>query len=416
MKRAAIIVSILALVALGFFVATGSPGVAQLLRGGDRFTSPTLQVTAVFQPTVKPTSLPAQISGDTVVAQGKLVPIRYVNLSFNTGGLVVNVSVNEGETVKAGQLIAHLSNQEQYQATVATAQLELVNAQQVIKDLYDNAPYAAAQTLQALVQAPNDVQEAQRILDNLQGGTVNQTDIDIAQANMALAEKKLSDAQAAYAPWANKPADNLVRASLLNKLSQAQQEYDAAQRRYSSLVGGPTETKISQAQADLALAKAKQAEAERKYEILKNGPNPDDVALAQARLKNAEIQLNAAQAALTNLELRAPFTGTVATLSLKQGEYVAPGVPILLLVDTSQWRVETIDLTELNIVRVKEGATATITFDSLPEIQFPAKVYRIKTVGENRQGDITYTVILDIGRVDERLRWNMTCSVMINTE
>ncbi|MBA3533913.1 MAG: efflux RND transporter periplasmic adaptor subunit, partial [Ardenticatenales bacterium] len=43
----------------------------------------------------------------------------------------------------------------------------------------------------------------------------------------------------------------------------------------------------------------------------------------------------------------------------------------------------------------------------------PGTVTRIRTIGENKQGDITYTVIVTPDKQDERLRWNMTAIVDI---
>jgi multidrug resistance efflux pump len=163
------------------------------------------------------------------------------------------------------------------------------------------------------------------------------------------------------------------------------------------------------------LAKAQQTEAERVYEILKDGPDPKEVALAEAKLKNAQSQLTAAQAAVGNLELRAPFTGTVVTVDLKSGEYVNPGVSVVMIADFSDWRVETTDLTELNVVRINENDPVKITFDALPGVEFPGRVSLIRTLGESRQGDITYTVLIDLEKYDPRLRWNMTCSAVIGT-
>jgi len=41
------------------------------------------------------------------------------------------------------------------------------------------------------------------------------------------------------------------------------------------------------------------------------------------------------------------------------------------------------------------------------------QVTRIRSLGENRQGDITYRVIITPNEQDSRLRWNMTASVVI---
>lgn len=410
MKRAAIVISVLAVIALVALISLSNPN----LVGGAQ-TNPTT-VGNSPQPTQSTDEVSPVLTSNEVIAEGRLVPIRFVELSFNTSGLVEEVLVDEGDEVAAGDLLARLSSREEYEANIASAQLELANAQQEIKNLYDEAPLAAAEALQDLVGAPGDVSSAQRTLDSLQTGVVDSTDIDIARANVAFAEKKLNDAQDAYQPYANKAETNLTRAALLSRLAEAEKEYEDAVRRLNALTGAPTGDKIEQAEADLALAKARQDEAERRYEILRNGPDPDQLALAEARVEDAEAKLAAAQAALLRLELRAPFDGTIASNSLKVGGYVAPGSAVLMLVDFSDWILETTDLTELNIVRISEGSPAMITCDALPDISFPGRVSRINAIGENRQGDITYTVLVEMDSRDNRLLWNMTCSVSFMTE
>jgi multidrug resistance efflux pump len=351
-----------------------------------------------------------------VIAECRLVPTRYAHLGFNTSGLVAEVLIKEGESVAAGQVLAHLSNQEQLMADVTAAELEVLEAQQALDNLSVNAPLDAAEAYKAVIQAPIDVKNAQTNLDNLQHGEVSDADIDIARANVAFAEKTLNDAEDAYRPWENKPENNLTRASLLTKLAEAQKNYDKVVRRLNSLLGNASEEDIVKAEAELALAKAQQAEAERRYAILKNGPDPNEVALAEARLANAEARLASARANLGNLELRAPFAGTVVSIDLEVGEYVTPGTPLLMMADFSNWTVETTNLTELSVVRIiEENNPATITFDALPGQEFSGKVARIKGLGENSEGDITYTADIQLEQEDVRLRWNMTCSVVIET-
>jgi HlyD family secretion protein len=86
------------------------------------------------------------------------------------------------------------------------------------------------------------------------------------------------------------------------------------------------------------------------------------------------------------------------------------------LADFSQWQVETDDLTELNVVRVREGAAVQLAFDALPGVTLPGTVVQIKPIGVNKQGDITYTVVIAPDRWDERLRWNMTAVATIEAE
>jgi HlyD family secretion protein len=111
--------------------------------------------------------------------------------------------------------------------------------------------------------------------------------------------------------------------------------------------------------------------------------------------------------------LVAPFSGTVASVDIDPGEFAAPGATVVRLADTSNWQIETTDLTELNVANVREGMPVTLTFDAVPELQLSGKVTKIKPYGENKQGDIVYTVIVTPDQQDARLRWNMTAKVTI---
>jgi HlyD family secretion protein len=120
---------------------------------------------------------------------------------------------------------------------------------------------------------------------------------------------------------------------------------------------------------------------------------------------------------LADTELKAPFAGTIASLDLEVGEQVsaAAPAPVVRLADLTSWRVETDDLTEINVVYVQEGDSVSISIDALPELELTGTVERIRPLGENKQGDITYTATIIPASSDERLRWNMTASVIIDT-
>jgi len=119
---------------------------------------------------------------------------------------------------------------------------------------------------------------------------------------------------------------------------------------------------------------------------------------------------------LANTELKAPFAGTIASLNLEAGEQVAATVPVAQLADQSAWRIETDDLTEINVVYVNVSDTVDISIDALPDLKLTGTVERIRPLGENKQGDITYTATIIPSNTDKRLRWNMTASVTIDTK
>lgn len=71
------------------------------------------------------------------------------------------------------------------------------------------------------------------------------------------------------------------------------------------------------------------------------------------------------------------------------------------------------DLTELGVVNVFEGDEVLLTFDALDDLELSGTVVRIKPIGENKQGDITFTAVIRPDNQDPRLRWNMTAVARI---
>jgi len=62
-----------------------------------------------------PTPIPTVVADTNVIAEGRVVPYQHVNLSFKSGGQVVEVLVDEGEVIEEDQVIARLANKEQSQ-------------------------------------------------------------------------------------------------------------------------------------------------------------------------------------------------------------------------------------------------------------------------------------------------------------
>jgi multidrug efflux pump subunit AcrA (membrane-fusion protein) len=351
--------------------------------------------------------IPIVTQAPGVSAEGKLAPQYYVNLSFKAGGKVTEVLVKEGEQVKEGQVIAHLDQQEQFASAVDNASYELLNAQQALKDLQDNAEVNTAQALQKVADGRDAVRSAERYLNNLNTGS-KEVDINQTKADVVILKDRLDKAQEDFAPYAKKPEDNVTRAQYLSKLSDAQRKYDNAVRLLNNLEGSASDIDLSVAEANLSLAQASLTLAEQEYDKVKNGPDPDQLASAQAREKAAETGLAAAKAALEDRELKAPISGTLAKLDLKAGELASPGAVVAVLADFSNWIVETDDLTELDVPKVSVGQNVRVTFDALPDVELSGKVDSISEVHEEKSGDVTYTTKVSLTESDPRLRWGMT--------
>ena len=372
-----------------------------------------MQPSAPVPPT--PTLTPIDVSNSAIVAEGKIVPKDSVKLSFASSGQVEEVLVKKGDLIHSGDVIARLGNRKQLEAAIIAAEQELLAAQQAYNALFDNLPTAQNQALQALNQARQAEHDAENHLTGI-SGSASQADIDTASAQVVFARNALDTAEKNYAPYSGRPENDLNRARLQIALSNARKAYDAAVRKYNSLVGTVNDFDRKQSQTNLLIAQNNLKLAQDTYDKLQKGPDPDEVAAAKARIGTAQAQLASSKDSLNNLELRATIDGTVVDLNLKAGEFVAPGTPVISLVDFSQWYVETDNLTELEVVNVAVGQGASIVPDALPEVQLTGKVESISNVFEEKQGDVTYTTRILIDNTDPRLRWGMTAVVTFDKQ
>jgi len=350
-----------------------------------------------------------------VSATGIVLPQQRAILAMPSGGMVEELLVEEDQQVEKGDIMLRLSGSDLASAAVSAARLELVSAEQALTDVEEGAAVASAEIQQALADAHDAVRDAERNLTNLSNAS-DQPDIDQAYANLILARDQLEDAQEEYDKHSNKPEDNVVRATYLSLLAQAENAYEDAERVYNNRISAANDIDINQAKADLAYAEALVDQLTDDFAKVEDGsPHPDTLALAKARLQNAQDQLDAAQTALDDLSLEAPFDGTVSLVYVDQYDWVTPGQPVIALADLSHMLVETTDLNEIDVARIHVGSKATITFDALPDESIEATVIRIAKKSSPGTG-VNYTVTLELSSIPEGLLWDMTAFVDIEVE
>lgn len=212
------------------------------------------------------------------------------------------------------------------------------------------------------------------------------------------AEAQLRDAEARLA--------NLLSPATADAIAAAEAQVANAQARLAQLTGGEREGNIAAAEAGVDSAQAKLDEINAE-------PSDATLAGALARVQGAEVSLEQAELTLEKATLLSPIAGTVADLNLKVGEVSTGSADALVIADLSSWKIETEDLTELDVINVREGDQVIITFDVIDDFELPGTVTTIMPIGEDRQGDIVYSVTITPNSWDDRLRWNMTASVRI---
>jgi HlyD family secretion protein len=319
------------------------------------------------QPT-EATQIPVVVNDEALVAEGRVEPVHYAETAFNVGGVVSEILVAEGQQVKNGQVLIRVGNETD--KSYADAQLELANAQKAFNDL------------------------------------VNSRDTDFAKAVIDLKDAqeahKKADDYLKYLQTSQKVPQTETRAFLIQTWKGYQYTY-----KTKNFKGPAPEDWIIEAGNDLALKKAELDEAQRVYDRLKDGPDSDELTLLEARL-------NVARSKVASFEVIAPFDGVIAKLSAKVGGSVNAGESAVTIADYSKWIIKTTDVTELDVVKLKEGQPVTITLDAIPDVTLNGEIKSIsQTFGEN-QGDVVYEVVVTLNDGHPNMRWGMTAVVKFN--
>ncbi|NMB54275.1 MAG: HlyD family efflux transporter periplasmic adaptor subunit [Leptolinea sp.] len=356
-----------------------------------------------------PTPQTPMQTGAGAAAEARVIPIRSSMLSFAATGKVESIEAVEGAAVKKGDPIARLNGAEQATAAITAAELQVTSAQKALDDLNEKAKLAAADAEMAVAIAAQELKDAKEHRDDLNYKRVNQYMLEGIQAQLIVAEQAVDDAETAFSYVQDRPEDDADRAKALAYLSQARLARDQIKRNLEYAEGPPAAQDIAEADARVSKAEAALEDARRKYERRKRGPDPKDLALAEANVKNAKAQADSARAALADLELTAPFDGTIIVNNLEVGELASAGQ--VMIGDTSKWQVETTDLKEVDIVGIQSGLPVKVRFDAIPDLEITGVVNRVKGYGITVRGDNTYVVTVDLQQSDPRLLWNMTARV-----
>ena len=137
--------------------------------------------------------------------------------------------------------------------------------------------------------------------------------------------------------------------------------------------------------------------------------------VATQELEVARKALDTAQAMLTQATLVAPFAATVISIEVQPGEYVKPGQVVIVLAKLDDMKIETIDLSELNVSAVQVGQPATVYVEALDK-EFQGKVSAISPVSDSLGGDVVFKVTVQLEEQPLDLLWGMSADVEIQTE
>ena len=284
------------------------------------------------------------------------VDIRTVNMSFRVGGRLASLTVDEGDTITAGQTLGEL----------------------------DKAPYK-----NALLQAQAGVSVAQAQYDLMQAGY---RDEEVAQAAAAVKQ-----AQAAY--------------------DYAQNFYNRQQGLWKSRTVSANDLENARSSRDQALATLKSSQDKlRQY---RSGNREQDIAQAKASLEQAQAQLAQAQLDLHDTTLVAPANGTLMTRAVEPGSMLNAGSTVLTLSLTRPVWVRAY-INEASLGEARPGREVLLYTDGRADKPYHGKIGFVSPTAEftpktvetpDLRTDLVYRLRIIVNDADEALRQGMPVTV-----
>lgn len=255
--------------------------------------------------------------GDVLTLYGN-VDIRQVELAFRVGGRVEQLLVDEGDSVKAGQLLARLDAKPQQDA---------------------------------LRRAVAEVAMQQAELDKMQGGYRPE---DVEQAHAALVGQQASMVHA---------RQNLDRVSaLFAQKAVAKKELDSARAAFTE-----SSSRVNAAREQLRL--------------MRSGYREEDVTRQQAAVAAAQATADAARTSLDDTSLYAPQQGIVLTRVRELGAVVQGGQTVMTVTLNDPTWVRAF-VTQPHLGNIRPGQEVALSIDATPGVTYHGTVGFIASTAE----------------------------------
>lgn len=293
--------------------------------------------------------------GDVLIAVSAdgISRLSVTSLGFRSSGTIAEIKVQEGQTVKAGDILASLG--------IDNLQNQVAQAQ---------ANFDAAAAKLAKLQAGPSASEI----------AVKQAAIDAVKQSVYYEYKIVAEKQALYDDGKTSYADLLAEKSKLES------------------------------------AKGQQKAAEYSLTLLKQ-IDPNDVIVAEQLVSQMKAALDMAIYNLESVRLKAPATGTILTVNGKVGETASATATaqnaFIIMTDSDKVYLDAA-VYEDDISKIEMGMAVDITFNAFPGDKFSGKVVSISRIAvTDASGIIKYTVGVVLDKADDRIRSGMTASLAL---
>ena len=178
-------------------------------------------------------------------------------------------------------------------------------------------------------------------------------------------------------------------------VARAEDSVSLARTSLEGLMKDPDALEVGAGDKQLVVAGATLVEAEEELKQLQDGGDPLATALLHAELASAQQSLEMALVRLEGSTLRAPMSGVISLINVAAGDSAGPNVPIVEVVDTTVVEVDAI-VDEIDVLFIREGATAQVTMDALPGQALQGIVSSITSTPRSQQGVVSYPIRVQV--------------------
>lgn len=349
------------------------------------------------------------------------IELTRVDIAFKTAGMLVERTVDEGDNVRAGQVVARLDREQlerQRQAQVAA----LSAAEAQLQQARTAARWQKEAQAADVAQRRAELGAVQARLQELETGARPQ-EIQEARAAVAAAntefERARLDWERAQVLHKNDDISTAQRDQYRARFESSQAALKQARERASLVEAGPRSEVIEAAGSQVARARAGVSAGEAN--ALEVRRREQEIPVRQAEIERLRAQIALIDAQLADTVAASPVGGVVLVKSADPGEVVAPGTTILSVGDIDHpWLRGYISESDLG--RVKLGNEVRVTTDS-----FPGKVYKGRVTFISSEAEFTpkqiqtkeervklvYRVKIDVENPGRELKSNMPADAEI---
>ena len=205
-------------------------------------------------------------------------------------------------------------------------------------------------------------------------------EVEAVEATIKVAEANLARIRGGARPQESAEAQAVVEKAKA-ALMERKQDLDRYQKLFDSQ--SATLKELEAVQAQYKMAQQEVERAQQRLGLIDAGARSDDVDIARRKLDEARSQLKGLQTRRDKTLIKAPITGTVVKKLAYRGEVAMPGVPLVHLVSLEHLDA-VLNVEETYIDGIQVGDAAEVSVDAIPGKNFNGKVLFISPVSSEQ--------------------------------